>query len=136
MDWRVGPQQCAFGTSGSGTATPVLVSPPGCIQGEVAFCEFDIALGRSVDVPHGENWLQLWNWRDAPSTDDIYWSGNATRSGTTTLILNPVTGEITNPETPVAFTIFGTPTVPEASSIMLLGSGVLGLAGMRRKLLR
>jgi len=87
----------------------------------------------------GTYWLNLQN-ASAPSGDPVYWDEN---SGPSTASENSV-GSIPSE----SFTVLGssststststttsTGTVPEPSSIMLFGSGILGLAGvLRRKL--
>jgi len=80
----------------------------------------------------GTYWLNLQN-ASVPSGDPVYWDEN---SGPSTASENSV-GSIPSE----AFSVLGnqttttTNTVPEPGSILLLGSGVLGVAGMlRRKL--
>jgi len=86
----------------------------------------------------GSYWLNLQN-ASVPSGDPVYWDEN---SGPSTASENSV-GSIPSE----AFTVLGTSStststststttsVPEPSSIMLFGSGILGLAGvLRRKL--
>ncbi len=81
----------------------------------------------------GSYWLNLQN-ASVPSGDPVYWDEN---SGPSTASENSV-GSIPSE----AFTVLGSSTttssttsVPEPSSILLLGSGILGLAGvLRRKL--
>jgi len=80
----------------------------------------------------GTYWLNLQN-ASVPSGDPVYWDEN---SGPSTASENSV-GSIPSE----AFTVLGTSSttttssVPEPSSILLLGSGILGLAGvLRRKL--
>jgi len=67
---------------------------------------------------------------NTPSGDPVYWDEN---SGPSTAYENEL-GSIPSE----SFTIFGTPvgTTPEPSSILLLGSGVIGLAGVLRRKLR
>ncbi len=81
----------------------------------------------------GSYWLNLQN-ASVPSGDPVYWDEN---SGPSTASENSI-GSIPSE----AFTVLGSSTttssttsVPEPSSILLLGSGILGLAGvLRRKL--
>ncbi len=86
----------------------------------------------------GSYWLNLQN-ASVPSGDPVYWDEN---SGPSTASENSI-GSIPSE----AFTVLGSSTttssstsstttsVPEPSSIMLFGSGILGLAGvLRRKL--
>ena len=88
-----------------------------------------------VDVPHGTGYVTLQNACSTSGcsiSNPIYWDEN---SGPSTAYENTI-GSIPSE----AFTLTGTPTgttTPEPSSIMLFGSGILGLAGiLRRKLTR
>jgi PEP-CTERM motif len=88
----------------------------------------------------GTYWLNLQN-ASVPSGDPIYWDENSGPSSASENSIGSIPSE--------AFTVLGTSTtttsttttttggtsVPEPSSIMLFGSGILGLAGvLRRKL--
>ncbi len=88
----------------------------------------------------GTYWLNLQN-ASVPSGDPVYWDENSGPSSASESEVGTIPSE--------AFTVLGsssstsssttststTSTVPEPSSIMLFGSGILGLAGMlRRKL--
>jgi len=98
-----------------------------------------LATGLNVLVSGGVNqWLNLQN-AVVPSGDPVYWDENSGAgcggtncpSSASESAVGTIPGE--------AFTIGGTSgsqgTTPEPSSIMLFGSGILGLAGvLRRKL--
>ena len=79
----------------------------------------------------GTYWLNLQN-ASVPSGDPVYWDENSGPSHASENSIGTIPSE--------SFTLLGNTTtttgsVPEPSSIMLLGSGILGLAGvLRRKL--
>jgi PEP-CTERM motif-containing protein len=76
-------------------------------------------------------WLNLYN-ATVPSGDPVYWDENSGPSSASESAVGTIPSE--------AFTVCGAQgcgvgTTPEPSSIMLFGSGILGLAGLlRRKL--
>jgi hypothetical protein len=93
-------------------------------------------LGTPVDIFTGSYWLTLEN-ATVNTGDPIYWDENSGPSEASESSVGTIPSE--------AFTLLGSAqssttttgsgTVPEPSSIMLFGSGVLGLAGvLRRKL--
>jgi len=104
---------------------------------------FDVCLESSTfagpTLNSGTYWLNLQN-ASVPSGDPVYWDENSGPSSASENTIGTIPSE--------AFTVLGsqssttsttttttTGTVPEPSSIMLFGSGILGLAGMvRRKL--
>jgi PEP-CTERM motif len=91
--------------------------------------------GLNANLSSGTYWLNLQN-AAVPSGDPVYWdenSGAGCKSGgcpssASESSVGTIAGE--------AFTVSGSgPSTPEPSSIMLFGSGILGLAGvLRRKL--
>ena len=86
--------------------------------------------GLNVNLGAGNYWLELLNGTTLTSGNPIYWDENDGQS--TAYQIN--TGQVGSE----AFNIYGTTasgTVPEPSSILLFGSGLLALAGiLRRKL--
>jgi hypothetical protein len=88
----------------------------------------------------GSYWLNLQN-ASVPSGDPVYWDENSGASqasensvGSIPSEAFTVLGSSTSTTTTTSTTSTGT-SVPEPSSIMLFGSGILGLAGvLRRKL--
>ncbi len=110
----------------------------GCSGNQYGFnvCTETGSFGSAVNLAGGTYWLNLEN-AVVNTGDPIYWDEN---SGPSTASENSV-GTIPSE----AFTVLGgtttttttstSGTVPEPSSIMLFGSGILGLAGViRRKL--
>ena len=93
------------------------------------------ASGLNIAVPQGvELWLNLQN-AVVPSGDPVYWDensgagcgGSMCPSSASESAVGTIPGE--------AFTIggSGSGSTPEPSSIMLFGSGILGLAGLLRR---
>jgi hypothetical protein len=87
-----------------------------------------------VPLNSGTYWLNLYN-AVVPSGDPVYWDENTGvgcgGSGCPSMASESAIGTIPSE----AFTVSGSGTTPEPTSIMLLGSGILGLAGvLRRKL--
>jgi hypothetical protein len=85
--------------------------------------------GLHTSVPSGTLWLNLQNAL-VPSGDPVYWDENNGPSSASESTVGTIPSE--------AFTIYDTETTgtPEISSILLFGTGILGLVGvLRRKLL-
>jgi PEP-CTERM motif len=143
--WAVGPIGVPLGntlawsfTSGEFTGvgynsgvSPIPTSLPCVDQGGLQQCVITVALNGTLSQP-ANSWLNL-------TTNGLAtgWAISAGPSLASTCQLNPVTGRCGPTVFNIpseAFSLSGT-TVPEPSSMMLLGSGVLGLAGvLRRKL--
>jgi hypothetical protein len=109
----------------------------GCSANQFGFnvCTETGALGTEVNLAAGTYWLNLAN--AVVPDDPIYWDENSGPSLASESSVGTIPSE--------AFTLLGssstttttttTTSVPEPSSILLIGSGVLGLAGLlRRKL--
>ena len=118
------------------TDQTINLTQTGCTGNQYGFdvCTETGSLGTSVNLAAGTYWLNLDNATVATG-DPLYWDEN---SGPSTASENTV-GTIPSE----SFTILGSSTttttsttsVPEPSSIMLIGSGIFGLAGiLRRKL--
>jgi hypothetical protein len=87
----------------------------------------------------GTYWLNLQN-ASVPSGDPVYWDQNSGPSSASENEVGTIPSESftvlgTSASTTTGTSTTTTGTVPEPSSIMLLGSGIVGLVGMlRRKL--
>jgi hypothetical protein len=107
-----------------------------CLPQQGGACQQLLSLnfGTSYDVPGGTNWISL--YAAAGQHPDTYWSNaNVTPTGSTTLSYDLTSGTISGYPSSLVFSVYGTPTVPEPGSIVLLGTGILGFAGvLRRKL--
>ena len=124
---------------GGTTFTDQVVSftQSGCSGNQYGFnvCTETGNLGTSVNLAAGTYWLNLDN-AVVNTGDPVYWDENSGPSQASENTVGTIPSE--------AFTILGgsttttttsTTSVPEPSSIMLFGSGILGLAGLlRRKL--
>ena len=112
-----------------------------CATGEppanVQICLFSFNFNHSYDAPHGENWISLFAMQEMGTSVSTFWSNANATTASTTLSLDLSSGVITLYPSSLVFSVFGTPTTPEPSSSLMLGSVILGLAGVpRRKLMR
>ena len=117
----------------------VTFTQSGCSGNQYGFnvCTETGTFGSAVNLAAGSYWLNLAN-AVVSSGDPIYWDENSGPSSASENSVGTIPSE--------AFTVLGGSTttttttttgasVPEPSSIMLFGSGILGLAGvLRRKL--
>jgi PEP-CTERM motif len=155
VDWSITSGENSGTVYGSGTATGSGLGggPPG---GGMIMCQFKSSnqYGHDIDdcgvsgilanlgsLKGGDGlttyWLNLQN-AAVPSGDPVYWDENSGQgcggSGCPSMASESAVGTIASE----SFTIYGgssTGTTPEPSSVMLFGSGILGLAGLlRRKL--
>jgi len=107
----------------------------GCSGNQYGFnvCTETGSFGTGVNLAGGSYWLNLAN-AVVNDGDPIYWDENSGPSSASENSVGTIPSE--------AFTVLGSSTTttvptstPEPSSIMLFGSGILGLAGLlRRKL--
>ncbi len=108
----------------------VNVTQSGCSGNQYGFnvCTESGNFGTPVNLGAGTYWLNLDNAFINPG-DPLYWDENSGPSQASENTVGTIPSE--------AFTILGTTTttgtVPEPSSIMLIGSGILGLAGVLRR---
>ena len=117
------------------TDQTVSFTQSGCSGNQYGFnvCTETGNFGIAVNLASGTYWLNLEN--AVVPDDPIYWDENSGPSSASENSVGTIPSE--------AFTILGSGTttttsgsVPEPSSIMLFGSGILGVAGiLRRKLL-
>src|SRR5271169_1786281 len=133
VDWSITTQENGGSTIGSGTASNLTDK---FVSSNQFGYDIDLitAAGLNVATTSGTTyWLNLQN-AVVPSGDPVFWdenSGTGCKSnGCPSMASESSVGTIPGE----AFTISGGST-PEPSSIMLFGSGILGLAGvLRRKL--
>jgi hypothetical protein len=143
VDWSIGSNPFA-GTATTAATVGTLIGTNGSACASLqetcdVFTE-TISLG-SLELTAGTYWFTLEN-AVAPSpinpsiSDPVFWDQN---NGPSTAFedsvegfasLNGANGPGTNSET---FSINGTSVVPEPSSLLLMGSGLLSLAGMMRR---
>ena len=104
----------------------------GCVSNQLGYnvCNESASFAGPL-LNAGTYWLTLSNTYTQSGQDDpVYWDENLGRSTASENEVGTIPSE--------SFTLLGTTTggtTPEPSSIILFGSGILGLAGVRRKLL-
>ncbi len=133
-DWAVG--SCMFCSDlGSGTASGSNLSSSFMFTNRYGYDIWDVsATGLDLHVSGGppqSYWLTLQN-AAVPSGDPVYWDENGGPSTAWTNCIRDGQGCIPSE----SFNIVGTPdtgTTPEPGSIILFGSGVLGLSGVLRR---
>ena len=139
VQWSITGGENSGSVAGSGTASGANLSDTFISTNQFGYDIDKISVtGLNVSVISGaQYWLNLQN-AAVPSGDPVFWDENsgvgcggfACPSSASESAVGTIAGE--------AFTISGTAgtsTTPEPSSIMLFGSGILGLAGvLRRKL--
>ena len=132
VDWSITASENGGTSYGSGTASGANLADAYISSNQYGYNVDKITVsGLNVALGSGTYWLNLQN-ATVPSGDPVYWDENSGPSSASENSVGSIPSE--------AFDITGTtgsntsPT-PEPSSIMLLGSGILGLAGvLRRKL--
>ncbi len=138
VDWSITTGENGGNTIGSGTASGSNLSDSFISTNQYGYDIDKITVsGLNVATTAGTTyWLNLQN-AAVPSGDPVYWDENSGAgcggSGCPSSASESSVGTIASE----AFTISGgsSGTTPEPSSIMLFGSGILGLAGvLRRKL--
>jgi len=134
VDWSITASENGGQVFGSGTASGKALTDTFISSNQYGY-DIDLitVTGLSVAVTSGSTyWLNLQN-AVVPSGDPVFWDENSGKgcggSGCPSLASESSVGTIPGE----AFTIGG--STPEPSTIMLFGSGILGLAGLlRRKL--
>ncbi len=137
VDWSVTSGENSGTTFGSGTASGANLSDKFISTNQFGYDIDVISVTGSVNglTSGGTYWLNLQN-AAVPSGDPVFWDENSGAGckggGCPSQASESSVGTIASE----AFTISGgSGTTPEPSSIMLFGSGILGLAGvLRRKL--
>jgi hypothetical protein len=138
VDWSITSGENGGTVYGSGTASGANLTDKFLSVNAYGYNIDKITVtGLNVSVTGGNTyWLNLQN-AAVPSGDPVYWDENSgegcTSPGCPSKASESAVGTIASE----AFTINtgGSGTTPEPSSIMLFGSGILGLAGvLRRKL--
>jgi hypothetical protein len=134
VDWSITSQENGGTVLGSGTASGASLSDSFISSNQYGY---DIDLikvsGLNVAVASSTSyWLNLQN-AAVPSGDPVYWDENSGKSSASESAVGTIPSEAFTVNTSGGGTTGG--NTPEPSSIMLFGSGVLGLAGvLRRKL--
>jgi len=137
VDWSITSGENSGTVFGSGTASGSGISDKFISTNQFGYNIDQITVtGLNVSTTSGTTyWLNLQN-AAVPSGDPVFWDENSGTgcggNGCPSKASESSVGTIASE----AFTITsGTGTTPEPSSIMLFGSGILGLAGLlRRKL--
>src|SRR5208337_1958182 len=134
VDWSITLNENGGTVFGSGTASGKALTDTFISSNQYGY-DVDLITVTGLNVPELKGvtyWLNLQN-AVVPSGDPVFWDENSGvgchGTGCPSLASESAVGTIPGE----AFTIGG--TTPEPSSIMLFGSGILGLAGLlRRKL--
>ena len=124
VDWSITSTENGTGVGGTANVTDTFIST-NQYGYDIDKWHFTTPIGA---LGAGTYWLNLQN-AVVPSGDPVYWDENSGPSSASESAVGTIASE--------AFSVNGTSTgtTPEPSSIMLFGSGILGLAGvLRRKL--
>lgn len=128
-------------TSGENSGTSyfnqtVSFTQSGCVTNNYGYniCQ-EATSFTGVPLNSGTYWLNLQN-ASVPSGDPVYWDENSGPSSASENSVGTIPSEsftVLGTSTTTTTTTTTTGTTPEPSSILLLGSGMLGLAGMLRR---
>lgn len=100
----------------------------GCVANQFGFEVCTETANFNLTLPGGTFWLTLQN-ADVPNGDPAYWDENY---GPSSASENQI-GTIYSEAFTINGTVNGTGSTPEVSSILLFGTGVVGLAGVLRR---
>ena len=133
VDWSITTGENGGTTLGSGTASGGQITDSFISSNQFGYDIDSISVyGLNVALGSGTYWLNLQN-AAVPSGYPVFWDENSGPSSASENSVGTIASEafdITGSQSTT-----GTGTTPEPSSIMLFGSGILGLAGvLRRKL--
>ena len=132
VDWEITQYELGGTVFGSGTASGknltdqfISVNRYGYDIDQITVTGLNVSLAKG-----GEYWLSLQN-AVVPSGDPVYWDENSGPSSAS----ESATGTLPAESFQIIGTSGGSGSTPEPSSLMLLASGVVGVAGLlRRKL--
>jgi len=132
VDWSITSDENSGTVYGSGTASGANLTDKFISSNQYGYnIDLITVTGLSVGLEGGTYWLNLQN-ASVASGDPVYWDENSgagcQSNGCPSNASESALGTIPSE----AFTVT-TGTVPEPSSVMLFGSGILGLAGLLRR---
>jgi len=128
VDWAIGT---AFDDNTYGSGTSVFSNTKLAQQGWGVYDLYESIFSLSLaSLGAGTYWLTLTNATSTDSGYDVYWDIKKGPSAARTMVID---GAIDSE----SFQIYGTPSgptaAPEPATMLLLGLGLVGLAGARRK---
>jgi len=134
ITWQFDP--VVFNFKGVNTGTADVFQIGDCFGGPTGttYCLNSFNIGKSIDVPMGTYWFWLDNATVGQGFDPNPLWADVHIPGEPSTTFELVNGVIQSYPDAKSFAVFGAPTnVPEPSSLLLLGSGVLGGLGLLRR---